>query len=86
MINVPTEALFFVMEKHQVVIDGNSFSTLEEFFDEVDRALNPKTYWGKNLDAFNDVLSGGFGTSSKGFALCGRTPTFRGLSLAILKL
>jgi len=32
-------------------IDGVSFSTLEEFYDEVSRALIPDADWGHNLDA-----------------------------------
>jgi len=51
------------------VIDGASFSTLEEFYEEVGRALFPGAPWGRNLDAFNDVLRGGFGTPAEGFEL-----------------
>ena len=29
----------------------------------------PDAYWGRNLDAFNDVLRGGFGTPEGGFTL-----------------
>jgi RNAse (barnase) inhibitor barstar len=49
-------------------IDGANFSTLEEFFEEVSRALNLSP-WGHNLDAFNDILRGGFGTPDAGFTL-----------------
>jgi RNAse (barnase) inhibitor barstar len=49
-------------------IDGNRFSTLEGFYDEVDRAPG-LSYWGHNLDAFDDVLRGGFGTSDEGFTI-----------------
>lgn len=48
-------------------IDGENFSTLEEFYDEVSRVLVPGAAWGRNLDAFNDVLHGGFGTPEDGF-------------------
>jgi RNAse (barnase) inhibitor barstar len=51
------------------LIDGNNFSTLEEFFDEVERVLVSSRSWGRNLDAFNDVLRGGFGTPEGGFVL-----------------
>jgi RNAse (barnase) inhibitor barstar len=51
------------------VIDGHNFSTLEEFFDEVSRVLIPGADWGRNLDAFDDILRGGFGTPSDGFVL-----------------
>ena len=50
-------------------IDGARFSTLEEFFEEVTRVLVPDVYWGHNLDAFNDILRGGFGTPDEGFVL-----------------
>lgn len=51
-------------------IDGCSFSTLEEFFDHVGARLIPGVVWGHNLDAFNDILRGGFGRSEGGFVLC----------------
>lgn len=50
-------------------IDGNEFSTLEGFYDEFSRILIPGTEWGRNLDAFNDVLQGGLGTPDDGFIL-----------------
>jgi RNAse (barnase) inhibitor barstar len=51
-----------------VEIDGTLFSTLDEFFFHFgERALC--TPWGTNLDAFNDVLRGGFGTPEGGFIL-----------------
>jgi RNAse (barnase) inhibitor barstar len=42
------------------VIDGENFSTTKEFFNEIERVMRV-TDWGRNLDAFNDVLRGGFG-------------------------
>ena len=50
-------------------IDGNHFSTLEEFYEEISRVLIPGVDWGRNLDAFNDILRGGFGTPEEGFSL-----------------
>lgn len=50
-------------------IDGSDFSTLEGFFDEVSRVVIPGVFWGHNLDAFNDILRGGFGTPDEGFQL-----------------
>jgi RNAse (barnase) inhibitor barstar len=50
-------------------IDGQDFSTLEEFYDEISRVLIPGATWGHNLDAFNDILWGGFGTPDQGFIL-----------------
>jgi RNAse (barnase) inhibitor barstar len=50
-------------------IDGAAFSTLEGFYEEVSRVLIPGAEWGHNLDAFNDILRGGFGTPEEGFEL-----------------
>eukprot|EP00567_Pseudictyota_dubia_P001035 CAMPEP_0197463950 /NCGR_PEP_ID=MMETSP1175-20131217/63137_1 /TAXON_ID=1003142 /ORGANISM="Triceratium dubium, Strain CCMP147" /LENGTH=139 /DNA_ID=CAMNT_0042999827 /DNA_START=131 /DNA_END=550 /DNA_ORIENTATION=- len=50
-------------------IDGKDFSTLEEFYKTVSRVLIPNAQWGHNLDAFNDILRGGFGTPDGGFVL-----------------
>ena len=50
-------------------IDGERFSSLEEFYSEIDRVMQLSS-WGHNLDAFNDVLRGGFGTPNGGFAIC----------------
>jgi RNAse (barnase) inhibitor barstar len=38
------------------VIDGRDFKTLEGFFEAVGDVLVPGEEWGKNLDAFNDIL------------------------------
>jgi RNAse (barnase) inhibitor barstar len=50
-------------------IDGSRFSTLEEFYDEITRALSLTSHCGGNLDAFDDVLQGGFGTPVEGFTI-----------------
>ena len=50
-------------------IDGRRFHTLEEFFDEISTVLIPGSEWGRNLDAFNDILRGGFGTPEGGFTI-----------------
>lgn len=55
--------------KREYVIDGVKFSTLEEFKDAIDEVLLPQTNWGRNLDAFNDILRGGFGTPEEGFVI-----------------
>ena len=51
------------MNTLRIVIDGENFSTLEEFYDEMDKIFTKQIGWetGHNLDAFNDILSGGFG-------------------------
>jgi RNAse (barnase) inhibitor barstar len=48
-------------------IDGREFATLQEFFALISRVLIPDAEWGHNLDAFNDILRGGFGTPEGGF-------------------
>ena len=48
-------------------IDGAAFLTLEGFYAEVSRKMVPDAEWGHNLDAFNDILRGGFGTPEDGF-------------------
>ncbi len=56
----------FMREKF--IIDGRNFSTLKEFYDEVERVFTFDLDWkiGRNLDAFNDILRGGFGRHSYG--------------------
>lgn len=50
-------------------LHGDRFSTLEEFWNEIERTLIPGLSWGRNLDAFNDILRGEFGTPKGGFVL-----------------
>jgi RNAse (barnase) inhibitor barstar len=50
-------------------IDGTRFSTLEGFFEEVSHVILAEADWGRNLDAFNDILRGGFGTPEEGFTI-----------------
>ncbi len=50
-------------------IDGERFTTLEGFFKEITRTVVPVSKWGQNLDGFNEVLDGGFGTPAAGFTL-----------------
>ena len=50
-------------------IDGKRFDDLEGFWNEVSRQLIPGADWGRNLDAFNDILRGRFGTPEAGFVL-----------------
>jgi RNAse (barnase) inhibitor barstar len=51
------------MDKQTIIINGDNFSDLESFYDEIDRILTKDLGWdtGHNLDAFNDLLRGGFG-------------------------
>jgi len=57
------------MAKVEYIIDGEQFGTIEEFYDTISQILIPGAYWGRNLDAFNDILRGGFGTPEAGFIL-----------------
>jgi RNAse (barnase) inhibitor barstar len=52
----------------EFVLDGASFDDLAGFFAAITRTLGI-TGWGRNLDAFNDVLRGGFSTPDGGFTL-----------------
>ena len=58
--------------KPRYEIDGARFEDLQGFYDEVSRKLIPGDSWGRNLDAFNDVLRGGFGTPPEEFTLVWR--------------
>ncbi len=51
------------MEKLSIIIDGNKFSSLQTFYDEIENKLTKNLDFkiGRNLNAFNDVLYGGFG-------------------------
>ena len=44
-----------------IIIDGNYFSNLEGFYFEMDRVLADNFQSAHNLNAFNDLLRGGFG-------------------------
>ncbi|HEY1548694.1 MAG TPA: barstar family protein [Kofleriaceae bacterium] len=49
-------------------LDGTRVDSLDGFYDEVTATLGLSP-WGRNLDAFNDILRGGFGTPDGGFVL-----------------
>lgn len=55
-------------ERAVLVIDGSRFSDFAGFAVEFSRLLTDYT-WRGNLDAFNDILRGGFGTPAGGFTL-----------------
>ena len=59
------------MTKRIYILDGNNFSTLEEFWEEIGYVLMGirNAHWGRNLDAFRDILCGGWGTPDEGFIL-----------------
>ena len=47
----------------EFILDGNKFNDIEGFYNEIDKLLTKDLDWktGHNLDAFNDLLRGGFG-------------------------
>ena len=47
----------------EFILDGNKFSDLDGFYTEIGNLLTDNKSWkiGHNLDAFNDLLRGGFG-------------------------
>jgi len=47
----------------EIEINGNHFSSLNGFYDELEAKLTQGLNWkiGRNLDALNDLLRGGFG-------------------------
>lgn len=55
-----------------VQIDGRDFRTLDEFFAVIGEALIPGERWGKNLDAFNDILCWPLARDSEPYVLVWR--------------
>jgi RNAse (barnase) inhibitor barstar len=51
------------LTRQTIIINGNNFTDLGTFYNEIDRVLTQNIDWatGHNLDAFNDLLRGGFG-------------------------
>jgi len=47
--------------RKRFIIDGSHFDSLDSFYDEIERVLCSDFHMGRNLNAFNDVLRGGFG-------------------------
>ena len=59
--------------RREIVIDGENFSDLRGFYDEATRAFgSPEGRPIRNMDAFNDVLRGGFGDIEPGESLAVR--------------
>lgn len=52
----------------RILIDGMRFSSIDEFFAEMERVLTKDLSWrtGRNMDAFHDLLRGGFGVHAYG--------------------
>lgn len=59
------------MSKQTININGDNFSDMETFYVEIDNVLTKDLEWktGHNLNAFNDLLSGGFGVFEYGEAI-----------------
>lgn len=55
----------------EIIIDGKNFDDEEGFYREIDKLLTRNLNWktGHNLNAFNDLLRGGFGVHEYGEAL-----------------
>lgn len=51
------------MNKKTVIINGDNFSDMKTFYGEIGNVLTKNIDWkiGQNLNAFNDLLRGGFG-------------------------
>ena len=49
-------------------LNGDLFEDVEGFYDEIDKLLTKDLAWptGHNLDAYNDLLRGGFGVHEYG--------------------
>jgi RNAse (barnase) inhibitor barstar len=56
-------------DKPTFVIDGSRFSTLAGFYDEIDRSVLRGAFWGRNLDALNDIMRGDVGPLPEEFRL-----------------
>jgi RNAse (barnase) inhibitor barstar len=57
----------------EVIIDASQFSDLGGFAEHFGKvALRGQHCWNGNLDAFNDILRGGFGTPEGGFTMVWR--------------
>lgn len=62
------EGVTVQLPKPVLLIDGARFTDLAGFAEEFSRLLTDHT-WRGNLNAFNDILGGGFGTPERGFVL-----------------
>jgi RNAse (barnase) inhibitor barstar len=60
------------LQKVHYVIAGGAFSTIEDFADYFSKTVLRDHVWRGNLNAFNDILRGGFGTPEEGFVLVWR--------------
>jgi hypothetical protein len=59
-------------DRPRLEIDGARFTTLEGFAEAIAPLFSPGAWRGRSLDAFNDILRGGFGSPGGGFVLVWR--------------
>lgn len=50
----------------RLVLDGAAFNSVDSFYSRVQEVLCPGFAWGRNQNAFNDLLCGGFGVFDVG--------------------
>ena len=48
------------MKRKKFIIDGSKIKDLDSFYTEAGKVLCPNFKWGRNLNAFDDILRGGF--------------------------
>ncbi len=56
-------------KQKEYIIDGNAFKTYNEFTKYFSKIVLKNHQWNGNLNAFNDILYGGFGTPENGFKI-----------------
>ena len=68
------------------ILDGNNFADIESFYNEIDKLLTKNLKWktGHNLNAFNDLLRGGFGVHEYNEPIIIRWINFDKLSSIVL--
>lgn len=67
----------------EYVLDGTKTTSLEAFYDVISEVRIPNAAWGRNLDAFDDILRGDFGTPIKVSSLDGLILKLREQGLGI---
>lgn len=55
-----TPSKTYSLQQKELIIDGNQFSDLKGFFNEIGAILTEGNKWGKNWNALNDILHSGF--------------------------
>ena len=58
-----------------VDLDGAAMPDLAAFYEQIDQRVLDSGSWGRNLDAFNDILRGGFGIPDDGLTIVWRDAT-----------